>query len=131
MRLIGRDGLRVLSVGRLGIGAALLAQPALLPRLVGVDRSTARRLSWITRMVGAREVALATGTLLVLRRGGDVREWALGAVLSDATDAAVFAGAVARGHAHPVLGSGVVLAASVSTVVGAGALRDRRRDRTG
>jgi hypothetical protein len=109
------------SAGRVGVGVgvALLARPRALPVALGVDSGTAARVSWVVRMVGARDVALGLGTLLALHRGEDARDWLLGQALSDAADAAAFAGAVARGHARVVPGSAgaLVAGASAATLV--------------
>lgn len=119
LRHLRRHGLPALSVTRVGVGLSMLARPATLAKSVGVDSATAERVAWVTRMVGAREVALGAGTLVALRRGRDVREWALAQAFSDAVDAVVFAAAVARGHARPVQGLGItaVAASGAATAV--------------
>lgn len=83
----------------------MLARPALLPRLAGVDAATAARVSWLGVMVGAREVALGIGTLDGLRGGGDARAWLVAGALSDVGDAAAFGRATARGQVAPALGA--------------------------
>jgi hypothetical protein len=127
-RSVKRSAAVLLAAGRVGAGVAMLARPRTLPASLGVDSATAARVSWITRMLGAREVALGAGTLLALRRGEPAREsardWILGCALSDAVDAAVFAGAVARGHARVVPGSAFALVAGASAVAGGRAWLD-------
>jgi hypothetical protein len=124
MRIVGfgRDGVRALAAVRVGIGAAMLARPELLPRTLGVDAGTAARVSWLVRMLGAREVALGAGTLAAARRG-DARDWILAEAVSDAVDALAFAGAAERGHANPVYGALFAATAATSAASCVAALR--------
>jgi hypothetical protein len=124
VRHLRRHGLHALSAARVGVGVSMLARPATLAKSVGVDSATAECVSWVTRMVGAREVALGAGTLLALRRGRDVREWALAQAFSDAVDAAVFAAAVARGHARPLQGGAIAAVATSGAATALAAWRD-------
>jgi hypothetical protein len=127
-RALRQSATTLLAAGRVGVGVAMLARPRTLPASLGVDSATAARVSWITRMLGAREVALGAGTLLALRRGDSgrdsARDWLLGCAFSDAVDAAAFAGAVARGHARVVPGSAFALVAGASAAVGGRAWLD-------
>lgn len=127
MDLLRRHALSLLSVTRTGAGVAMLVRPATLPRAVGVDSTTAARLAWLTRMVGAREVALGAGTLLARRRGRDVEEWVLAAVLADTVDAAAFATAFAKGDVRRVPAAGIVLAALAGAAGGVVAIRGAGR----
>ncbi|HEV2891214.1 MAG TPA: hypothetical protein VGX28_12635 [Frankiaceae bacterium] len=126
MDLLRRRPLHLLSAGRGAAGVAMLARPALLPRALGVDSTTASRLTWMTRMVGARELAVGAGTLLALRRGRHVEEWALAALLCDGVDAAAFGTAVAKGDVRQVPGAVLVLTAASGVALAAMALRDLR-----
>lgn len=126
VRALRRNGLQLLSASRTAVGVAMLARPTLLPKSVGVDSTTAERLAWMTRMVGAREVALGAGTLLALRRGRDVEEWALAQVLSDAVDSLAFGTAAARGHVRPVHGALIAAVAASATATGVAAWLDLR-----
>jgi hypothetical protein len=126
VRRLRRHGLRLLSTGRTAVGVSMLARPAVLARAVGVDSTTAARLTWMARMVGARELALGAGTLLALHRGRDVEEWALAQVLSDAVDAAAFGGAVARGDVRRVPGAAIAATALAGTATGLLAWLDLR-----
>jgi hypothetical protein len=81
-------------------------------------------MSWLTRMLGARELALGDGTLVALRRGHDTRDWALAQVLSDAVDALALAGAVARGNVRAVPGGAVAFVAASGTAAGVLAVLD-------
>ncbi len=89
----------VIALIRLGFGAGILARPDLTARLLGVDRVTARRTSWLASLVGIREVTLAVGTLDAVRRGPAAAvPWLLAQAMSDGGDAVAFLGAAARGH---------------------------------
>lgn len=77
----------VMSVGRIAIGAGLLAAPARFSRSwVGED---AERASVQTAMrgLGARDVALGLGGLLARRHGQSTRGWLEAAALADLGDA--------------------------------------------
>ena len=108
------------------MGVSLLVSPTMLAKSLGVDSTTAARLTWLGRMLGARELALGAGTLVALRRGQDTREWALAGAFSDAVDAAVLAAAVARGHVRPVHGTALALVATSGAVTGVNAVLDAR-----
>ena len=99
-----RYRLGAVAATRVLVGTSMLARPALLPRVLGVDAATAARVSWISVMLGAREVALGAGTLRALRRGG-VTPWVVGSALSDVADAFALGSATVRGHVRPVLGA--------------------------
>ena len=105
------------AVGRVAVGAVLLARPQLLPRTVGIDSATAARTSWQLQMLGAREVALGLGTLHELRRGDTraSRLWLAAGLLSDATDALVVTAALRRGQMSRLPGLAAV-AVAVSAV---------------
>jgi len=77
-----------LALGRLALGAVLVAKPAsqLGATWVG-DADAARPTSWmLLRAVGARDIALALGTLGAQRTGSPLKPWLLGATFADATD---------------------------------------------
>lgn len=77
---------RSLSLNRALIGALLTVAPAVAGRSwIGADaqREGAKLFG---RAVGARDVALALGTLDALREGRSVRRWAQAAALADAVD---------------------------------------------
>jgi hypothetical protein len=99
-----------LGVARAGFGAAMLLAPALLPRLLGADRLTARRVGHLGRMVGVRELALGVGTLRATRTGDDVPTWVAAQALSDAGDALSVLAGLRRRHVARVTGWLVVLA---------------------
>jgi hypothetical protein len=121
-----RNALPLLSAGRAAVGTSMLARPTMLAKSAGVDSTTAARLSWLTRMLGARELALGAGTLLALRRGRNVEEWALAQAFSDAVDAAAFGGAVARGNVRRVTGTAIAAVALAGAATGVTAWLDLR-----
>lgn len=113
-----------LALGRAAVGTAMVARPALLPRLLGVDSAVASRMAWSTQMLGAREIALGLGTWAALRRGDDraSRLWLLAGVLSDAADALAIGAAAARGTVSKVTGAGMVAIAGAAVYAQADAL---------
>jgi hypothetical protein len=100
-----RTAIAAIALGRIGLGAALLAAPGGLVGAGWVGAKQARRpvSSLMIRAVGARDVALGLGTLLALRNGDALAPWLIGGALADGTDVvatALAGGAVpARGRA--------------------------------
>lgn len=129
-RLAGRLRPEHLALGRTGAGVVMLVRPRLLPERLGVDSAAASRMSWAVQMLGAREVAIGLGTAAALRSGDRraARLWLLGAVLSDAVDAAAVGAAVARGRLSPVTGGAVTAVAATATALGVHALREDETD---
>ena len=82
-----RTLLASLALGRLALGAALIAKPS-SPVGSGWVGAEAERpaTAMLFRSVGARDMALALGTLGALRQGSRLRPWLLGATLADAVD---------------------------------------------
>jgi hypothetical protein len=93
-----RRGARAGAVGgalaRTAVGVALLARPQVLPRGLGVDRVTARRMAWVVRLFAARDAALGLGTVYTTLTGRPVRPWLLAQAAVDVVDGAVLAVAV-------------------------------------
>lgn len=118
------DGLRTadllsverLSVGRAAAGVSMIARPRMLPTTLGVDSAAATRMSWVTQMLGAREVALGAGTWAALRHGDRraTRLWLYAGLLSDAVDAIAIGAAVAQGRVSKVTGGAVVAIAGAA-----------------
>jgi len=108
-----------LGAARAGFGITMLTAPALLPRLLGVDRVTARRIGPIGRMVGVRELALGVGTLRATRTGDGVVGWVWAQALSDAGDALSVAAGMRRGHVGR-LGGVLILLAGAGGAAGDG-----------
>lgn len=68
------------------LGIALLAAPRLARGWLGSDVHNPAGLA-LTRMLGARDLALGGGALVALRAGRDVRPWMVGAAGADLVDA--------------------------------------------
>lgn len=86
-------------VMRAAVGAVLLARPALLPRMAGVDSASADRTAWIGRMLGAREVVLGVGAVSARRApAAERRRWVAAGIAADAADVAVVVAAARAGR---------------------------------
>jgi len=98
-----RTTLTTLAAGRLVIGAALVAKPQsqVGAGWVGDEEATRAPTKLLFRSVGARDMALALGTLGAQRSGSPLKPWLLGATLADAVD--LFA-TFAAGRAIPAKG---------------------------
>src|SRR5512135_1817515 len=105
---------RGIALLRVAVGTALLTRPDLLPSVLGVDRVTARRLSWAGQMLGARDLGLGAGALAtgVAAR----RTWLLTQVLVDAVDGVALLAALRRRAVLP-LPAAAFAAAGVATAV--------------
>jgi hypothetical protein len=83
-----RDLLTQLSMGRIAIGAVLMARPELVtgPWLGKDGRRPAVQM--LGRAFGARDAVLGAGTLAAMRGGGGaaLRPWLLGGLAADAVD---------------------------------------------
>lgn len=107
---IAGPGAHNIAVGRVSAGVVLLVRPTLLPRLLGVDSATARRLSWLGRMAGARDLALGVGQLQAAATGAPTSGWVVAGAACDTADAVVLSEAASRGHVRRT--TGVLMAAS-------------------
>jgi peptide-methionine (R)-S-oxide reductase len=110
-----------LGVTRVALGVGMLSRPLLLPRLLGVDRVTAERMTWLVRMLGARDLALGVGAVSG-RVAPDPRSWIVAGACCDAADAVALAAAVHRGRIHPVLGSAAAVSAAGAAVLAGSAV---------
>lgn len=111
---------RGLALGRTAVGVSMLAQPGLLPGLVGVDQAGQEQTAWIVQMLGAREVALGLGALLGRKQP---RLWYAAGLLSDTVDALAVAAALGKGRVSRTAGTGFVVVAAGAAAIGADALR--------
>lgn len=119
-----------LATGRCGVGAAVFLRPNLLTRGMGLDRETADRSAWVTRMFAVRDLAVGVGVLWAVRqgRGGlgagllqrgpsrELRAMLLLGVLCDLGDALAVGGAMRAGSVSTLPAS-----ATLATAVGAAA----------
>lgn len=117
--------LGVIGALRCTVGVVGLARPELLGRFSGLDRVTAQRTAWLTRMAAARDLALGAGQLATAVRGpsgasarSNARLWAFTGALADAGDTAALCTAAAAGHIAPVRGCLLSLS-SAAAVIGA------------
>lgn len=88
------DAAALIGAGRIGLAALFFTAPVGGVRALGTDTATARRVSWMTRMMAARDGVLGLGTVLAARRGADPVPWVLAGAACDAVDAAAMAGAL-------------------------------------
>ncbi|MEO8889029.1 MAG: hypothetical protein ABI429_07030 [Jatrophihabitantaceae bacterium] len=120
---------RSIGVGRVLLGGGFLLAPVASTRLLGVDTATAKRVSFLARMMAARDLAIGAGTAASSTGDRNPAGWLLAGALADATDAVVIAGALKDGRARGPLAAGIVggaVALSAIAVVGAaGSLRRR------
>jgi hypothetical protein len=110
-------GVLCLGIGRTALGLALFARPAALPRAVGVDRVSARRLSWAVRLFAVRDAALGAGVAYSVITRKPVRPWLAASALSDAGDAASLAVAIRGRQVGPVR-AGLIMLFALGGVIG-------------
>jgi hypothetical protein len=117
---------RQIGIARVALGMGLLAAPAAVARLAGIDTGTARRVTWLTRMTAGRDLALGAGTLAA-RGGGDAARWLAVGAAADLADAVILTSALRQGRLGRVRGVGMAAIAAGGAVVGTvAALRLRR-----
>ena len=105
-----------LGVTRIVIGVGLMVSPVGLARGLGIDAETAKRVGWMARMAGARELALGLGTLNAWRRDEPLQGWVAGQAISDGVDAAAFAVTAARGDVGALRGWGLAAFAASGAI---------------
>ncbi len=118
---------RTLLIGRCALATQFLIAPVATGRLLGFDIATARRVSWLTRMMAVRDGAIGVGGLLAQRRGVDPTFYLVAGAVSDAVDAVVIADAQRQarlGGPMPALSTGG--AAALAVLGGVTAIRLRR-----
>ncbi len=115
------DPIRSLAAIRLAVGVGAYATPGLAARLFGLDLRRNPQAPYLARLFGARDVALAVGT--VQASGAARRPWLQAGLACDLADAVAALAGGRRGYlgtATTVLGTGVALTAAG---LGAQALR--------
>lgn len=105
-----------LGVTRIAIGLGLIVSPAGLARGLGIDEATARRVGWMARIAGAREVAIGLGTLRAWQRAEPMAGWVAAQAISDGVDAVAFAVTAARGDVGAARGWGLAVFAASGAV---------------
>ena len=108
-----------LAVGRTAAGAAILALPVLSARLLGADSATAKRVTWLTRMMAVRDAAIGAGGLAAARGTGSATPWLIAGAVSDAVDAIVLTQALRQGRVKGITATAVVPVAVGAAAVGA------------
>jgi len=108
-----------ISAGRAAIALTVLAAPVVSARVMGTDTATAQRVTWLVRMLGARDGALGVGGAAALRRDAPAAvPWLLGGAAADLVDALVIAGALKHGRLKGVVPSVIVPLAAATAAAG-------------
>ena len=108
---------RLIALGRVAIGAALIAAPEKIgERWVGGE-ARGRGTQVILAAVGARDLALGLGTAWALGGGERARPWLLASMAADTTD--LVASLRHRDALTPTALAGVVVLAGGSAALGA------------
>jgi hypothetical protein len=113
-----RNAAWLLVAGRLTIGSALVAFPDRAAELLIPRRSRRRKTPQLLRVVGVRDLVLASGLLTAVRGGGTARGWAVAGAAADALD--LVATAAVRDDLEPLVFAGTLAAASSGIVLGLG-----------
>jgi hypothetical protein len=122
-RMNARAALTTLAVGRLAIGAALVAKPRSRVGAGWVGEESQRpATALLFRSVGARDMALGLGTLAAARNGSPLRPWLLGATLADVVD---LVATFAAGKAVPAKGKAAIAVLAGGAIVQQLALAQR------
>jgi hypothetical protein len=108
-----------LAAGRTAAGAVILAVPVLSARLLGADSATAKRVSWLTRMMAVRDAAIGVGGLAAVRGKGSATAWIIAGAVSDTVDAIVLTQALRQGRVKGLTATAVVPLATGAAVMGA------------
>jgi hypothetical protein len=119
-----------IGLGRAALGAAVLVRPTALPVLLGVEETSATRLDWAVRMLGARDAALGLGAAWAVLTGGPVRPWLVAQAVGDGTDAVVFALGARSQRLPPVRAAALAMLAASAVLGGLALLPDADRPST-
>lgn len=127
-RLAPKALARSIGVGRVLAGGGFLLAPVASTRILGLDTATAKRVSFLARMMAARDIVIGAGTAAASGESGRPGLWLLAGAVADATDAVVITGALKQGRARgPVAAAVVAVAAGAAAVATIGALGTLRR----
>lgn len=125
--LSGNGLAKLFAAGRVAVGAAVLARPAVLTRGLGVDSATGQRVVWLVRMFGVRDLVVGAGSLYALARRTGTGPWLLAGAASDAVDAAAMTTAIRQRVIKAPPGALGAAMAAVSVAVQARAGWETRR----
>lgn len=108
--------LKTLAVGRLAIGAALVAKPQsrIGAGWIGAEAAARPTSALLFRSVGARDMAIGLGTLAAQRSGSPLKPWLLGATLADTVD---LLATFAAGRAVPKAGKAAIALVAGGAIV--------------
>ncbi len=127
-RLAPKALARSIGLGRMIAGGGFLLAPVASTRILGLDTATAKRVSFLARMMAARDVVIGAGTAVASANGGRPGPWLLAGAVADATDATVISAALKQGRARGPVAAGVVgVAAGAAAVAAVAALGTFRR----
>lgn len=108
-----------LAAGRTAAGTVMLLLPVLSARLLGADSATAKRVSWLTRMMAVRDAAIGAGGLAAARGNGSATPWLVAGAVADTVDALVLTQALQQGRVRGLTATAVVPLAAGAAAVGA------------
>lgn len=118
---------RVFGLFRAAAGVGMLLAPTALPRLLlGADRASARRMGWLARMVGGRELAIGVQALNGPAEADAVRAALRAQLVADAADGSALALAVSTGRVKRLPAAAVVAFAAFGVAAEVRALRRLR-----
>jgi hypothetical protein len=108
----------LIGLGRLGIGAAFLADPVSSVRILGVDSASAKRMTFLARMTAGRDIVLGLGAVAARSPRGKAG-WLAAGALADAIDAAVLTAGLRSGQLRGAPAAGIAVGATGAAVVAA------------
>jgi hypothetical protein len=82
-----------LGAARVAVGVGFLAAPVTSTRVLGLDTSTAKRITFLARMTAVRDLVLGGGALASRRDPKALRRWVLAGAVADLGDALAIAAA--------------------------------------
>jgi hypothetical protein len=106
----------ILGAGRIFIGAGLVFAPDGLARGLGIDPEVAAQSRWLTRLAGAREIAIGVGAIRAWHSKEDPSGWILAQAISDSTDVVAFVLAATSGRVSYKRGFAMALFAASGAV---------------
>jgi hypothetical protein len=116
---------RLVAAARLVTGGVLLVAPGIPARVWLGEEGRRRAVKVMARAVGARDIALALGTLRALAEGDSAPAWVAGSAASDASDAlATLVGGARHQPARSLLVGAIAGTAAMAGAHAARHLRD-------
>jgi hypothetical protein len=112
--------IKSLASGRIAVGLCAWLGPAVFGRALRLDRPNDGQTAFVSRLFGARDVALGVGALAA--RGGARRSWLLAGIACDAADAAAATLAGRTGSFSRAGAASLAFPAVAATTIGAVAM---------